>query len=210
MKKIPRSRNRETVRAGRTPSERAIALAKLRRLKRTFAEYIGRNFGHLAVDCAKCPTPCCADAQFVNVNITRLEAVAMLEALRRSPSHGPQKVAQTLARARDAVARYGLSETGDTFAKTYACPLYEPGKGCAVHWKAKPAPCIQHGCYERWEDLPETRTLRRVERATARLDAATFGEPARPMTIPMWLLRAAGEDFEPETEDEPPCVTRPA
>jgi hypothetical protein len=100
MKKIPRSRNRETVRAGRTPSERAIALAKLRRLKRTFAEYIGRNFGHLAVDCAKCPTPCCADVQFVNVNITRLEAVAMLEALRRSPSHGPQKVAQTLARAR--------------------------------------------------------------------------------------------------------------
>jgi hypothetical protein len=49
-----------------------------------------------------------------------------------------------------------------------------------------------------------------VERATVRLDAATFGEPARPMTIPVWLLRAADEDFEPETEDEPPCVTRPA
>ncbi len=171
----------------------ARALAKLRRIKQRFARYIGKTYGHLAADCATCPTPCCADAQFVNVHIVRLEAKAMLATLQRSPRYGPAKVREVLARAADAVARYGLTETGDTFGQTYACPLFEPGVGCLVHWKAKPAACIQHGCYERWEDLPETGTQRRVERQVAALDAAVHGMPSTWLPIPLWLLKAAEE-----------------
>ncbi len=171
----------------------ARALAQLRRIKQHFARYIGKTYGHLAADCATCPTPCCADAQFVNVHIVRLEAKAMLATLQNSPRYGPAKVREVLARAADTVARYGLTETGDTFGQTYACPLFEPGVGCLVHWKAKPAACIQHGCYERWEDLPETGTQRRVERQVAALDAAVHGAPSTWLPIPLWLLKAAEE-----------------
>ncbi|QUV83985.1 hypothetical protein [Chloracidobacterium aggregatum] len=190
----------------------ARALAQLRRIKQRFARYIGKTYGHLAADCATCPTPCCADAQFVNVHIVRLEAKAMLATLQHSPKYGPAKVREVLARAADAIARYGLTETGDTFGQTYACPLFEPGVGCLVHWKAKPAACIQHGCYERWEDLPETGTQRRVERQVAALDAAVHGAPSTWLPIPLWLLRAADEadeslDFRDEAEPPPRVQT---
>ncbi len=180
----------------------AKALARLRRLKQRFARYIGRAYGHLAADCAVCPTPCCADAQFVNVNIVRLEAEAMLAALRQSPRQGPEKAREVIARARRAVARHGLTEAGDTFEKTYACPLFERGVGCLVHWKAKPAACIQHGCYERWEDLPETGTQRKVERQVAALDEATHGAPSVWLPIPLWLAKlAADEACQPSPDD---------
>jgi hypothetical protein len=171
----------------------SCALPRLRRLKQRFARYIRRNYGHLAANCAACPTPCCADAQFVNVHIVELEAKAMLATLWRSPKHGPTKVHEVLTRAAETVTRYKLTETGDTFAQTYACPLFEPGAGCLVHWKAKPAACIQHGCYERWQDLPETRTQRRVERQVAALDAAVHRRPSTWLPIPLWLLRVADE-----------------
>ncbi|OYT72493.1 MAG: hypothetical protein CFK52_04625 [Chloracidobacterium sp. CP2_5A] len=174
--------------------EKATALARLRRLKQRFARYIGRAYGHLAADCAGCPTPCCADAQFVNVNIARLEAEAMLATLRQSAKRGPEKAREVIARARVAVARYGLTETGDAFEKTYACPLFERGVGCLVHWKAKPAACIQHGCYERWEDLPETGTQRAVERQVAALDEAAYGAPSVWLPIPLWLAKLASEE----------------
>lgn len=183
------------------PVAKATALARLRRLKQRFAQYIGKTYGHLAADCAVCPTPCCADAQFVNVHVVRLEAEAMLETLRRSPKHGPDKVREVVARARAAVARYGLTETGDTFAQTYACPLFERGVGCLVHWKAKPAACIQHGCYERWEDLPETGTQRAVERRAAALDESVHGAPAVWLPIPLWIAKLSAE---PGAEDEAP------
>ena len=190
----------------------ARALAQLRRIKQRFARYIGKTYGHLAADCATCPTPCCADAQFVNVHIVRLEAKAMLATLQHSPKYGPAKVREVLARAAHAVARYGLTETGDTFGQTYACPLFEPGVGCLVHWKAKPAACIQHGCYERWEDLPETGTQRRVERQVAALDVAVHDAPSTWLPIPLWLLRAADEadeslDFRDEAEPPPRVQT---
>lgn len=178
--------------------QRTQALTQLRRIKQRFARYIGKNYGHLAADCATCPTPCCADAQFVNVHIVRLEAEAMLNTLQQSPRHGPEKVREVLARARAAVTRYGLTEVGDTFAQTYACPLFEPGVGCLVHWKAKPAACIQHGCYERWEDLPETGTQRRVERQVAALDAKVHGAPSQWLPIPLWLVKVAAEKVSNE------------
>lgn len=175
----------------------ARALVQLREMKQAFARYIGKTYGHLAVDCATCQTPCCADAEFVNVNITRLEAVAMLRTLEASSNHGPEKVAEVLRRAAASAQEYGLTEEGDTFEKTYACPLFEPGKGCMVHWKAKPAPCIQHGCYERWQDLPETRSMRRVEHSVAKLNEQVYDEPVEYQTIPIWLLRVAKEPKEP-------------
>lgn len=178
------------------PLKESQALVKLREIKQAFARYIGRTFGHLAADCSVCQTPCCADAQFVNVNITRLEARAMLQTLRASPKHGPSKVEHVLQRARQAIQQYQLSETGDTFEKTYACPLYEKGIGCLAHWKAKPAPCIQHGCYERWQDIPETVTLYRVERHVRKLNEQVYQGPSEFMTIPVWLVKCAQEEAE--------------
>lgn len=173
---------------------RREALVRLRRMKQAFSRYIGRDYGHLAADCAACPTPCCADAQFVNINITRIEAEAMIETLRESPRRGEAKLREVVARAETAIQTYGLSEEGDTFAKTYACPLYEKGVGCLVHWKAKPAPCIQHGCYEHWEDLPETGTMQRVEARVEQIDAAVHGRAPRWMTIPVWLTKVFKEE----------------
>ncbi|MCS7078424.1 MAG: hypothetical protein NZ585_00030 [Chloracidobacterium sp.] len=192
--RLRRQRSTQSRRMARETNAKAAAFAWLRRLKQRFARYIGKTYGHLAADCAVCPTPCCADAQFVNVHIVRLEAEAMLETLRRSPKHGPDKVREVLARAHAAVVRYGLTETGDTFAQTYACPLFEPGVGCLVHWKAKPAACIQHGCYERWEDLPETGTQRAVERQVAALDEAVHGAPAVWLPIPLWITKLEADD----------------
>ncbi|MBX7221697.1 MAG: hypothetical protein K1Y36_17225 [Blastocatellia bacterium] len=170
------------------------ALVQLREIKQGFARYIDRNFGRFAEDCSKCTTPCCADAQFVNINITRLEARAMIETLRESSKYGPDKVAEVLDRAQATATTYGLSEEGDTFEKTYACPLFEKGVGCLVHWKAKPAPCIQHGCYENWQHLPEAGTLRRVERTVARLNEQVYEKPVEFLTIPVWLLKINREN----------------
>ncbi|MGQ9897102.1 MAG: hypothetical protein ACUVR8_06055 [Acidobacteriota bacterium] len=195
-----RSRRRLTGRDSGKQRQLARALTRLRRIKQRFARYVGKNYGHLAADCAACPTPCCADAQFVNVHIVQLEAKAMLDTLRYSPKHGPAKVQEVLARAADAVTRYRLTESGDTFRQTYACPLFESGVGCLVHWKAKPAACIQHGCYERWEDLPETETQWHVERQVATLDAAVYGVPSTWLPIPLWLLRSADETVDDQAE----------
>src|SRR6059058_5970945 len=65
----------------------AEALARLQRSKAAFQAHVKINFEHRAVDCRACPTPgaCCTDAHFVNVNITRLEAVAIRETIRRTP-----------------------------------------------------------------------------------------------------------------------------
>jgi hypothetical protein len=178
-------------------ASRTRAFAALRRLKDGFAGYIKRSFAANAVDCRTCTTPCCADASFVNVNITRLEAEAMLATLRRSPRVPPQLLAAV--RAADAVERYQLERAADTFASTYACPLFEPGRGCLVHYKAKPAPCIQHGCYERWQDLPSETQMRRVERRVAALNRQVYGPDERVWgfaTIPAWLCRLALEQQE--------------
>ncbi len=191
MKRFPARQRRP--RTNRPVLTRERALARLREVKQVFAGYINRTFGHKALDCATCQTPCCADAQFVNVNITRLEAEAMLDTIERSPAGGREKLDEVLDRAADCVRRFGLGEEGDTFATTYACPLFEPGKGCLVHWKAKPAPCIQHGCYEDWRDLPETRSLARVERTVEKLNEAVYDEPSEMLTIPVWLLKAAND-----------------
>src|ERR687893_1122930 len=104
----------------------AEALARLQRGKAAFQTHVKLNFEHRARDCRACPTPgvCCTDAHFVNVHITRLEAVAVRETLERTPRLKEEERRAVYARARAAVARYGLRAGGDTFAQTFSCPLF--------------------------------------------------------------------------------------
>src|SRR3954469_4261887 len=107
----------------------AEALARLRRSKAGFQTHVKLNFEHRARDCRACPTPgvCCTDAHFVNVHITRLEAVAVRETLERTPRLTYEERRAVYERARACVGRYGLAAAGDTFAQTYSCPLFVKG-----------------------------------------------------------------------------------
>src|SRR5215211_7083701 len=100
----------------------AGAVARLKRGKAAFQTHIKLNFEHRALDCRACPTPgvCCTDAHFVNVHITRLEAVAIRDTLALTPRLGEGERLAVYDRARAAVARYGLSPAGDTFARTFS------------------------------------------------------------------------------------------
>ena len=108
--------------------------------------------------------------------------------------------------------KYRLTDYGDTFKQKYSCPLFEPGIGCTVHWKAKPAPCIQHGCYEDWQDLPDTLEFERVERRVEKLNESVYSgkEKWDYATIPVWLSRiddemralSVQEDFEAQQSDK--------
>src|ERR671912_497744 len=133
----------------------AEAVARLKRGKAAFQTHIKLTFEHRALDCRACPTPgvCCTDAHFVNVHITRLEAVAI----------------------------------SDTLALTFSCPLFQKGVGCLVHQRAKPAPCVQHACYEDWADVPPLDTQWREERRIERLNDETYGAAWEWLPIPVWL-----------------------
>jgi hypothetical protein len=175
------------------------ALVRLRHVKDGFSGYIASRYASKARDCGTCPAPCCGDAEFVNVNITRLEGEAIMRTLENSPRVAPEHRARIVARAREAVRAYGLDEAEDTFSTTYACPLFEPGRGCIVHYKAKPAPCIQHGCYDRWQDLPDELELGQVERRVAALNRVVFGDDEREWgfrTIPVWIATLADDGGE--------------
>ncbi len=171
---------------------RERAFARLRDLKLEFRDYVNSRFGFRAKDCGTCLTPCCADAEFVNVNVTRLEAEAMLRVLGDERRFSPAARERVLERARDAVAIYGLDNAVDSFGTTYACPLFEPGTGCLVHQDAKPAPCIHHGCYEAPEHLPDEASRIDVERAVADLNREVYGASETHWgyrTIPVWLAQ---------------------
>jgi hypothetical protein len=167
------------------------ALAHLQRVKASYQSLIKINYEHRAEDCRTCPTRglCCTDAHFVNVHITRLEAVAIRETLRRTPRLTDAGRRAVYDRAREAVERYHLRAfADDAFAqKTYACPLFEPQTGCLVHRRAKPAPCIQHACYENWEDLPPTSLQSRVEHRVEQLNEAVYGAAWAWLPTPVWL-----------------------
>src|SRR3954469_12592765 len=110
---------------GENDKER-VALARLQRVKASYQSFIKLNYEHEAEDCLTCPTRgvCCTDAHFVNVNITRLEAVAIRETLARTPRLDEKGRRAVYERAHGAVELYGLSAAGDTFAQTFSCPLY--------------------------------------------------------------------------------------
>jgi hypothetical protein len=169
--------------------EEAEALARLQRVKSSYQTHIKLNYEHAATACRTCPVRgvCCTDEHFVNVHITRLEAVAVRETLRRSPRLTEEAERAVYRRAREAVRRYDLRASGDTFAQTFACPLYDPQAGCLVHARAKPAPCIQHACYDRWEDLPPASLETRAEHRIEQLNTAVYGARWAWLPTPLWL-----------------------
>lgn len=167
----------------------AGALARLQRSKAAFQTNVKFTFEHRALDCRVCPTPgvCCTDAHFVNVHITRLEAVAIRETIARTPRMTDDERRAVYSRAREAVGRYGLNAAGDTFAQTFACPLFVQGTGCLVHKRAKPAPCIQHACYDDWSDVPPTSLQWREERKVEQLNTEVYGAAWEWLPLPVWL-----------------------
>lgn len=167
----------------------AAALARLQREKAAYRSHVKVTYEHAARPCAACPTPgvCCTDAHFVNVHITRLEAVAIRETVRATPRLSAEAGRAVFARARAAVERYGLRAAGDTFAQTYSCPLFEPGAGCVVHARSKPAPCIQHACYDDWRDVPPTALQWRTESRVEALNERAYGAAWAWLPLPVWL-----------------------
>ena len=173
---------------GEKSKERA-ALARLQRVKSAYQSFIKLNYERAAEDCGTCPTRgvCCTDAHFVNVHITRLEAVAIRETLRRTPRLTDAGRHAVYLRAVEAVERFNLRVEGDTFSQTFSCPLYEPSVGCLVHARAKPAPCIQHACYENWEDLPPTSLQARTEHRVEQLNNEIYDTAWAWLPLPLWL-----------------------
>ena len=169
-------------------SERA-ALARLQREKAAYQSHVRLNFERAARDCRACPTPgvCCTDAHFVNVHITRLEAVAVRDTVARTPRLADEDRRAVFRRARAAVSRYNLRAAGDTYAQTFACPLFAPGAGCLVHARAKPAPCVQHACYDDWEDVPPASLQWRAESRVERLNEQAYGAAWAWLPLPLWL-----------------------
>jgi hypothetical protein len=163
-----------------------LALAKLHGLKTAFAERVKIEYEHKAKSCLTCETQgaCCLDAHFVNIHITRLEAAAIRNVIERFSG---EKQAEIFGRIDETIAKYKLTADGDSFAKTYACPLFEKGVGCLVHKEGKPLPCIQHACYENKEDLPPDELLAEQEGLVERLNNKTYAEPAKWLPLPLFI-----------------------
>ncbi len=180
----------------------AQALAVLQRAKARYQTEIKLGYEHRAMSCRNCPTPgvCCTDAHFVNNHITRLEAIAMRETLHRTPRLDDAGRRRVYERARASVARYNLSTAGDTFKQTYSCPLFEPGAGCLVHNRAKPAPCIQHACYADWMDVPPAGPQWQTESRVERLNTQVYSAAWAWLPVPVWLTlvdpEADGRELE--------------
>ena len=168
------------------------ALLKLQKIKTDFQNSIKENYEYRAKDCAVCPTQgiCCTDAHFVNVHITKLEAVAIEKALEKLSK---EKQSEVYQRAEQTVEKYNLSAEGDTFAQTYSCPLFERGVGCLVHSEGKPVPCIQHACYENKADLPPDELQQKIETRIETLNKLTYRNAPVWLPIPLWLKLAANE-----------------
>jgi hypothetical protein len=162
------------------------ALVKLQKLKTDYQAMIKSGYEQNAKSCLTCETKgaCCLDAHFVNVHITQIEAVAIRETLKNLDE---KKQTEIYERVEKTIEKYDLKSEGDTFSQTFACPLFEKTVGCLVHQDAKPAPCIQHACYERQADLPPDELLEEIENRTERLNRQTYGQNPRWLPLPVWL-----------------------
>jgi hypothetical protein len=176
-------------------------LIQLRREKARFQNHITLVYEPAAQDCGTCPTAgvCCTDAHFVNVHISRLEAAAMRGALANAALSETDRRG-VYERAAETAGRLMLADDGDTFSRTYSCPLFQPGTGCLVHQEAKPAPCIHHACYENAEDLPPESLLGRAELTVEQLNQSVYGEDCEWRPIPVWL---AAIDPYRDSQDAP-------
>jgi hypothetical protein len=161
------------------------ALIKLRAIKDDFRAFIKQNYEHRAKDCLTCETQgaCCVDAHFVNVHITRLEAVLIREEISKFSDEKQNEIYQRIS---ETIEKYELNSEGDTFSKTFACPLFEKGTGCLVH-SVKPVPCIAHACYENRENLPPDQLQTKTEEKIERLNARTYKQFSRWLPLPVFL-----------------------
>lgn len=163
------------------------ALKRLRVIKTAYRSSIKTNYEHRAKDCLTCETQgaCCLDAHFVNVHITRLEAVEMQAVLEKS---GKEKQLELFKKIDAAVQEYELEGEGANFSKTFACPLFEKGTGCLVH-SVKPVACIQHACYENKTDLPPDELQTQAEEKIERLNNQCYGKGYSWLSLPLWLAK---------------------
>jgi len=162
------------------------ALAKLQKIKTDYQDLVKTEYEHKAKSCLTCETrgACCLDAHFVNVHITRLEAVAIREALAKLST---EKQKEIYERIESTVEKYELNSSGDTFTQTFACPLFEKGIGCLIHSDGKPAPCIQHACYENKSDLPPDELHEKVETQIERFNKLTYKNDWSWLPLPIWI-----------------------
>ena len=162
------------------------ALKELKIIKDDFRKIIITNYEYNAKNCLTCETKgaCCLDAHFVNVHITKLEAVAISNTLGKLDEEKQRGIYE---RAAETVEKYDLKTSGDTFAKTFACPLFEKETGCLVHFEGKPAPCVAHACYENRADLPPNELQENVEEKIERLNKRTYGDAFSWFPLPVWL-----------------------
>lgn len=160
-----------------------IALDRIREIKARHREAVRDGYEFRAKDCVTCETKgaCCLDAHFVNVRVSRLEAMLMAEALGTLPEEELQRVVE---RVDEAIERFGLGDESDAVAMTYACPLFEPTVGCLVH-EVKPVPCVQHACYEKKEDLPPDDLGEQAEIEMDEITRRTYGKSLPLKSIPI-------------------------
>jgi hypothetical protein len=159
-------------------------LETLDRVRNEFRSAIG-VYEQRAKSCASCTTPgaCCLDEHFVNVRVSRLEAVAIRNALDELPDAKRYEIYRKVGAAID---KYELTADSD---RAYACPLSDRSAGCLVHGNAKPLPCIQHACYERKEDLPPDGLLDDAELAVERLNRKVFGKSTALLPLPIAIQK---------------------
>lgn len=163
-------------------SEKA-AIERLSAIQKNFAAEIRAGYEHRAKSCSVCKTPgaCCLDEHFVNVRISRLEAVAINNVIAALPENKRKILAQCIEAT---IEKYKLDEAVDP-ATTYSCPLFESGVGCLVHDKAKPLPCIAHACYENEKDLPPDELLDERELAVEKLNKQVYGKTESWLPLPV-------------------------
>ena len=167
------------------PLSQKQAVIKLRSVKDSFRDRIRQNYEHRAKDCLTCETQgaCCLDAHFVNVHITKLEAVLIGEELGK---FSPEKQNEIFGRINETIEKYDLKSEGDSFKKTFACPLFEKGVGCLIH-SVKPIPCIAHACYERKVDLPPDDLQTEAETKIEKLNEQTYKKFPNWLALPVFL-----------------------
>lgn len=180
-------RTRQDVQVLKPISETA-GIERLATIRSEFAAEIRANYEYKAKPCSACESPgiCCRDEHFVNVHITRLEAAAIRRELARLGDEIQDRVHK---RARISIETFELTGQGESFRKTFACPLFERGTGCLVHNSAKPLPCIAHACYEAPADLPPDHLLEERETAIVKLNHRVYGRDIAALPLPLMLAR---------------------
>lgn len=162
------------------------ALQRLQKIKTDYQALIKTQYEVKAKDCLTCETKgaCCLDAHFVNVHITKLEAKNISNEIAKF-----EEPKQVLLKKRisETIEEYNLTENGDTFSQTFACPMFEKEIGCLIH-SVKPVACIQHACYELQEDLPPDELQEETESKIARLNQQTYNE-SKWLPLPLWLRK---------------------